>query len=469
MSNDVQIPMVDRVLSLERSEVQVLYGRCRDLTHDQIALKYGKTSATWSRNLMTSVFEKLGSKKTDSRNKKQEFLRTQVCPVLDEILKGDEKKLELWPLYGWVVVFREGDNVSYREREEHERIIPDVREDPPQPEDPYFPSMSEEVDEFTEPEGEEEGQEEETSSEENETEPIPPTPAVLDIPTPDPAPAGNIDWKPPTAQPLNRLLFIVPVLICIFCLFTAWTTVRRIFALFDNDPNDPVPTPLPVIPEATNTFVPVPTFFTSTPSLTSSPTETLTHTPTPMATVPSPTSTLPPPDTLTPLPPALFEANFDSGFPAGMEFARENVDIVDGKLVAHEYTLLGFGDGTWNNYQVEYEASKHTYCWGLQNNGVAAHAIDPENMIMWSWNYCETGWFELVNGDWVTITAGRDITANPGTTVKIRLVAENGNFTVYVNDFKKASYFNEKYTEGKAYILVTDSSIIDNIRISHLR
>src|SRR6266540_3913320 len=129
MSNDVQIPMVDRVRSLERSEAQVLYGRCKGLTHGQIAAKYGKNSDTWSRNLMTSVFKKVGAKPTDSKSEKNEFLRTYVCRVLDEILEGNETNLERWPLYGWVVVARDGDNVEYREREAHERISPVVEED----------------------------------------------------------------------------------------------------------------------------------------------------------------------------------------------------------------------------------------------------------------------------------------------------------------------------------------------------
>src|SRR5436309_1617862 len=129
MSNDVQIPMADRVRSLERNEARVLYGRCHDLTHGQISAKYGKRSDTWSRNLMTGVFEKVGAPKTGSRDRKNEFIKTQVCHILEEILQGDEAKLEKWPLYGWVVVSREGDNVTYREREEHERLYPEVRDD----------------------------------------------------------------------------------------------------------------------------------------------------------------------------------------------------------------------------------------------------------------------------------------------------------------------------------------------------
>jgi hypothetical protein len=139
MSNDVQIPMADRVRSLERSEAQVLYGRCHGLTHGEIAAKYEKTSDTWSRNLMTRVFEKVGSQKTDSRNKKNEFLKTQVCPVLDEILQRDEANLERWPLYGWVVVSREGDSAVYREREDHERLYLDARDDVPQVDDHELP------------------------------------------------------------------------------------------------------------------------------------------------------------------------------------------------------------------------------------------------------------------------------------------------------------------------------------------
>ena len=164
----------------------------------------------------------------------------------------------------------------------------------------------------------------------------------------------------------------------------------------------------------------------------------------------------------------MFETSFDSGMPDGMELVYGDIDFVEGELLAHELTLLSIGEDTWENYQVEYETRKHTYCWGLKNNGIAAHANDLENMIVWSWNYCEAGWFELVDGDWVKITGSKSVGVDPGKSVTIRLVAENGNFTIYTNNIKRTSYYDEKYTQGKVYIVLHNHSVIDNIYISRL-
>jgi hypothetical protein len=151
-----------------------------------------------------------------------------------------------------------------------------------------------------------------------------------------------------------------------------------------------------------------------------------------------------------------------------MQMVYGDIDFVDGKLLAHDLTLLSIGDDTWKNYQVEYETKKGTYCWNLKNNGVAAHAIDQENMVMWSWNYCESGWFEIVNGEWEKITGGDDVKANPGATFTVTLVIQDGNFTVYTNHTQRSSYFNDKYTQGRVYILLHNESVLDNIRISLL-
>jgi hypothetical protein len=269
----------------------------------------------------------------------------------------------------------------------------------------------------------------------------------------------------------RKVLIILGILASVAAIVAACVAIIALIPefgqwLFPRQPIGLTTTPLPPATVETKFSEETSTsFLTDSPYPTNPPTSTITALP-PASTPITPTSS--PTETVTPKPPALFETSFDNGWPDGMDVDRTKVDLVNGELLAHDFTLLSFGDDTWKNYQVEYEARKHTYCFGLKNNGVAAHAIDQDNMVMFSWNYCETGWFELVNGDWITITSGRDIIANPGTIIKIRLVAEGGNFTVYINNKKDSSYFNEKYTQGKAYILVSSSSVIDNIRISEL-
>jgi hypothetical protein len=226
-----------------------------------------------------------------------------------------------------------------------------------------------------------------------------------------------------------------------------------------------IPPPPPPTPTFTSTQeVPV----TETPTSLPTVSPTLAFTDTPTLTVTPQTPTLTPTETATPQPAVLFETTFDQGLPEGMERLYGNIDFVDGELVAHDLTLLAIGEDTWKNYQIEYDARKHPACFGLKENGIAAHAISPENMVMWSWNYCETGWFEIVNGEWTDIAHGEGLPVNPGTMNTFKLVANNGNFEIYINNRKISTYFNDKYLQGKAYILVSDSSVIDNVRVSQL-
>ena len=217
---------------------------------------------------------------------------------------------------------------------------------------------------------------------------------------------------------------------------------------------------------ATNTVVPQ---LTDTPLVifteTSLPTNTAIP---PTPTTPPATATLTPTETPTPEPPALFETSFDQGLPAGMEKVYGSIDFIDGQLLSHESTLLSIGNDDWGNYQIEYEARKPAFCWYFQTNGIAAHAIDQENMIMFSWEYCDSGWYEMVDGKWTTINTGISKISKPGLTFTMKYIAEGGNFSVYVDNVKITSYFSEKYTKGKVYILMYKDSVIDNIRISSL-
>lgn len=224
------------------------------------------------------------------------------------------------------------------------------------------------------------------------------------------------------------------------------------------NPPPPPPTPLPSATQQ----IPVTETFTTLP--TGSPTLAFADTPAPTATPQTPT--LAPSDTAIPTTDLLI-ATFDQGLPNGMELVYGDIDFVNGELVAHDFSLLAIGDDTWENYQIEYDARKHTYCFGLENNGISAHAIGPEDMIMWSWNYCESGWFKFT-GRWELIAFDDRNLANPGTVVNIRLAAEGGNFSVYVNSIKHSTYFDDKYLQGKAYLYVSDSSVIDNVRVSQL-
>jgi hypothetical protein len=414
---------IDGLLALNVEEIQIVYMRCRGDSVQKVANEMGLGASTIWNERMPPIFRLLEVKDWKE-------LEEALCDDLRRTIPSVEALKQ-----GWPEEFREKVE-ALRERAEPAAVTQPISTTPIEP-----PGQSQ-------------------------PERVPSSSASA---SPGPTPARPISGRPGGARsgtvPPPWFYIAIPIVfLCLLCI-GGMVFARPILENILQTDTPGAPTTQSVAPADTEEPQ-----LTNTPPFVASETSqpTATSPASPSATSPSPTTTQTAPETSPPQPPALFETDFESGFPLGMEYVRENVDIVNGELIAHDYTLLGFGDGTWKNYQVEYEARKHTYCWGLQNNGVAAHAIDPENMIMWSWNYCETGWFEIVNGDWNAITSGRDVIANPGTIVKIRLVAENGNFSLFVNNNKNSSYFNEKYTQGKAYILVTDSSVIDNIRIRPL-
>src|SRR5688572_13567863 len=99
MSNDHQEPIENKIRSLTRNEVRVLYWRCRGEQHKQIAVRYRKPDGSprtykWSAGLMRHVFRKLGVNKEATPEERKDFLQTHVCHILDKLLGGNEANLE---------------------------------------------------------------------------------------------------------------------------------------------------------------------------------------------------------------------------------------------------------------------------------------------------------------------------------------------------------------------------------------
>ena len=295
----------------------------------------------------------------------------------------------------------------------------------------------------------------------------------------------GIEVPPPPRRFPRWLIVVIPFLIlCLACASVVLLVLGPFRPLIENaiaqiqatQPITEIQEPFttqefPVEPTSplTETPNPPPTKTTAADVLeTTLPTSTNTTLP-PTPTSLPPTSTPTPTETIQPTPSALFESDLDSGMPEGMDMVYGEVNFVNGKLIAQESTLLSVGNENWNNYEVEYETKKHTYCWGLKGNGVSAHAADPYNMVIWSWNYCESAWYELVNGEWEIIEGSKQGNiANPGSTIKVRLVAEGGKFTLYVNNQLRSSIIMDDYSQGKVYILLSGQSVVDNILVSHL-
>ena len=405
MSNDVQIPMEDRVRSLERSEAQVLYGRCQGLTHGQIAAKYGKTSDTWSRNLMTSVFEKLGAKKTDSRNKKNEFIKRRVCPVLDEILQGEEANLENWPIYGWVAL-REGDSVQYREREEHERLHLDIEDSKREPEESALSFEDEdEVDELTPPSGDEveEVEEQEVPSESPPPASIP-VPSSTVAPSLSPEPEREFVWRPPQNQPRNRFWLLASALLCIACIAVAWFATDRFLPLFTASPTSTPTFTVTFTPMDAPTNTPPISLPTETPPVSSTPADTFTPeaSQTPEETA---TSTIPPMPLTSRIREDFSHPYSELWWVSGEPLVTESImgGLYSGVLTTQEgqtATLL-IGNTAWTNYAVSFAAK----IWNQTSEGthlfIGLRVIDLNNMIGLD---CESAylctWVVIYQGEW---------------------------------------------------------------------
>jgi hypothetical protein len=420
---------LEKLAKLTGAHVEVMYYRCLDKNVSEITdiLKKENEGTIWSR--FTRIFRLLEISGEDE-------LVTEYCPIFQEFIKSEDD------LKNWGTIRSEILRQAWALPSQSENEIPS--EASPLPEEEKASLESREKQEKLEAGSTTSGFE---------------SPELQDN-----TKTGQEQLEP-SHRPIWALIAIPALILCLLCVGTFSFGARFLPTLLGEvvTPNETL-----AIQAPSNTAASLPTETPpDLPSETRMPT--LTDTPIPFTpTNPTPTLTNLPTETATLQPSALFETDFESGFPAGMEYVRDDLDIVNGELIAHEYTLLGFGNETWKNYQVEYEARKNPYCWQLQNNGVAAHALDQEDMAMWSWNYCETGWFEIVNGNWTIIAHEDGLPVNPGTMNTIKLVANNGNFEIYINNRKVSSYFDDKYLQGKAYILVTNSSVIDNIRISQL-
>jgi len=125
----------DRIRSLTRNEIKVLYWKCRGDQYKQIALRYDK-GVKWVQGLMTSVYRKLGVPKGLYPPDLWEYLKIEVCPIVIQLIgdneKSAEENLERWPLYGMRVLGQSGGTTIYEEKE---------KEDPDEPPDPEIMAM----------------------------------------------------------------------------------------------------------------------------------------------------------------------------------------------------------------------------------------------------------------------------------------------------------------------------------------
>lgn len=476
MSSDVQIPMADRVRSLERNEAQVLYGRCQGLAHGQIAAKYGKTSDTWSRNLMTRVFDKVGTEKTASRNTKSEFLKTRVCPVLEEILQGNEGNLERWPIFGWVLVSREADNATYREREERERPYPDVRDDTPEPEDIDLPLDNEE-DELEQPGGNETEDIEEKQEELSEGVTPGPTPPITDATTTSPGPEQRrgFEWWPPTNQPINRFLLIVAVLFCIACVGLALFARGALRPLFTTAPTSS--------PTFTATKAPTSALQTPLPTQTPPGSPTPENTSTPESSSTSESSLTPEETAATEITPVAVELPVHEDFSQqyrkewrviGNPFITENIQFADSRFSGVLTTDMGdtatlwIGNTAWTDYLVSLRVSIPFRDNHLR---IGLRVKDINNMVALDCGsrYSECSWIIIENGQEDRLPTETQLYKDPLTiTVQGDTFTAVGNFPDYPSQTMSLILppkYKGKFDGGGVLLQITSSLTIDFIQI----
>src|SRR5687767_13244977 len=90
----------NKIRSLTRNEIKVLYWKLQGEHYGEIATRYGKLSVKWAQGLMTSVYKKLGVPKGSTAPEIAEFLRVNKVREIVRKLVNYPEALEEWPLHG---------------------------------------------------------------------------------------------------------------------------------------------------------------------------------------------------------------------------------------------------------------------------------------------------------------------------------------------------------------------------------
>jgi hypothetical protein len=409
--------LIDRLSRLEYRHIAILFYKMRRLSDWHVAQKWGN-GEKWLDKEMTKIYAFLGFPTKMHSSKKDDILKNRVLPLVKVLTDGEEGKLNEFPLIKTTMP----DPVEQKPVEQKsrakpvEQVVDHPLEQKSSAKDIAYEKAEDDYRKFVD---------------------------------------RSRQWIGNNRQYLFIAVGVIALLGLLFVVFRLGQNTAQIS-----------PTQVPI--NATQAVVD-----TLPASTVAVPTEAATNTlPAPTDT-PQPTNTQVPSDTSQPTATLSFS-------PLTIDFSKGLADLgyiqviygtfrfVNGEFFSVDRVLLSVGLDDWKNYSVEYESHRDGSCWGHDAHGVAAHAIDVDNLIMFGWNYCGTAWYEWVNGTRNVVDEMDGFAGGAGAVVKIKYVAEDGSFSAYINGRKWGDYIDEKFTKGKIYILMHTDTYIDNIVIRPL-
>jgi hypothetical protein len=313
---------------------------------------------------MTNVYQKFGVDKRVHSTERWEYLRNEVCPVVDKLIGKNTRILDSWPKNGYIssaIILSEEQEVEQNEKVEEDRGE--------KVEDDQIPNVDERILALV---IYDENQLSETKTE-----------VIMGEVVPDSQ--GGASRTSGTCGVISCLLVVVALIGLAGVVY--WATHRP-----------SVPKPTPVVATATMPKSrPTPTSFPTQPQLPTSipPTE-----------VPQlPTSTVPPPTAVF-VPPAngiLFQDNFNNGISSEWKSSSTDWIVSNGQLTLstnaafnHQYNWMILDHPEWKNYTLSLDVTLTTGSlsafgsvpiavrWGSQGKSIGV-LIDQGSNIYWAY------------------------------------------------------------------------------------
>jgi len=252
-----------------------------------------------------------------------------------------------------------------------------------------------------------------------------------------------------------RRINIFRIIVFVFALIGFITAVIFVYELIKGEPTVIAPIEQESIENTRESVVIMPTAIPTIIQI--QPTETVfipTESPTTAPTAP-------------PKPAILFEDNFDAGLSEAWEVISGNPIVVNGMLSSDQDTWLVVGDPSWTNYSVEFKAnSKYIYYfWGA--NIVAVRLVNIENMYAYEWVDSESRWHIVENGSWNKVPQSG---FRPGYDdfLEFKITVIDNLITIYVDGLKKASFFDDRFSQGRVGLKITEETLIDDFIVCEI-
>lgn len=411
----------DRIRTLSKKEIAVLYWICMGLNNREIEEELGIPDKTRS-SQQTRIYAKLEITGDDA--KKRDILLTEYCRIVKEIVNLESLKT-------WIPIKPLPEDVeryAIIEYNNPDELVPVAADVEPEPQPRLQPRQ------------------------EQDSKAIPYVP------------------EKEARDRLRRWVLGLSAVIIVL-IVAIWYIVTRL--------TPEIPLNLPSnTPENTSNSVLV-SEVTQTSTATDEPTATKTPKPT---STPKPTAaqtdtqtpTTTPTETATPIPP-LASTDFDAGLPSDWSVYLGDPLIVNGMLSANAPAWLEMGDSNWTDIKVEYDVNLSSYAdcreealhrlWKNYTMFVGLRYQDNDNMIALKTGQCGFLWFRVKNGVWEAMP-GKGIGAWYGSFKKITIIVKGNTYTAYVDGIKSTSFVDDSFQTGKVGLRLGKESYIDNFAVN---